>query len=69
MAGKPPMHQKMLGKPGNGMISRQIAQQNFQKTDFEKEMDLVAEKRNTQKNSNKFNFFISTKRIRRGELR
>jgi hypothetical protein len=35
-------------------VSHEIRHWNFQETDFEKEMDLVAEKSNIQKNSDKF---------------
>jgi hypothetical protein len=33
-----------------------MMQGNFQASDYEKVMDFVAEKRNTQQNSNKLNF-------------
>jgi hypothetical protein len=44
-----------------------MMQGNFQASDLEKEMDFVAEKRNTQKNSKKLKFSLSAKRIHSGE--
>jgi hypothetical protein len=44
-----------------------MMQGNFQASDFEKEMNFVAEKRNTSKNSNKLKFSLSAKRIQGGE--